>query len=113
MGRPRSSDDAKVFAKEMRNDMPMSERAAWSELKGEQLGVRFRRQGPIGPYVVDFCCLSKRLVIEIDGPSHDWTDETERTRYIEAAGFEILRIDNEDVARYGVTNTVQAWLETH
>ena len=113
MGRPRSSDDANVFAREMRNDMPVSERAAWNELKGRRLGVRFRRQVPIGPYVVDFACLSEWLVIEIDGPSHDWTDETERTGYIEAAGFEILRIDNVEVARYGVTNTVQAWLETH
>ncbi len=55
-----------MFAREMRNDMPMSERAAWNEMKGKRLGVRFRRQVPIGPYVADCACLSKRLVIEID-----------------------------------------------
>ena len=91
----------------------MSERAAWNELKGKRLGVRFRRQVPIGPYVADFASRSKRLVIEIDGPSHDWKDETQRNRYIEAAGFTILRFDNEEVARYGVSNTILAWLETH
>ena len=52
--------------------MPRAELRQWEYLRRRQLdGFKFRRQLPVGPYIVDFVCLSERLVIEVDGPSHD------------------------------------------
>ncbi len=90
--------------------MTISERRAWNALKGRRLGVRFRRQVPIGPYVVDFACLEKRLAIEIDDPSHELRDESIRNRYLQSRGFRILRFTNEFVAKNGVGESVANWL---
>jgi len=68
----------------------------WNRLKGKRLGGwKFRRQHPIGPYVVDFCCLAARLVVELDGPEHG-TDAAEaydvrRTAWLECDGYRVLR----------------------
>lgn len=50
--------------------MTDAERALWSRLRGEQLGVKFRRQHPLGGYVADFACLAPRLIVELDGSQH-------------------------------------------
>jgi very-short-patch-repair endonuclease len=62
-------------------------------------GYKFRRQAPIGPYVVDFVCFEKRLVIELDGSQHaERTDQDEqRTRYLERQGFRVIRFWNVEV----------------
>ena len=55
----------------MRREMSRTERRLWQRLKGRQLnGFKFRRQVPLGPYVVDFACLEARLVVEVDGEHH-------------------------------------------
>lgn len=79
--------------------MPVSEAALWILLRRGQLGVKFRRQVPIGPYVADFACVDPRIVIEVDGDSHIGKDEEARTHFLESQGFRVLRIDNEEVAR--------------
>ena len=111
MRRPRSNADAEYFAREMRRDMTISERAAWNELRGRKLGVKFRRQVVIGPYILDFACFVPRIAIEIDDPSHEFRDETIRTSYIESQGFVMLRFTNEFVAKHGVGESVANWLE--
>jgi very-short-patch-repair endonuclease len=58
-------------ARKLRTEATNSERIFWSRVRNNQLGVRFRRQHPIGTYIVDFVCLEQRLVIEIDGSQHD------------------------------------------
>ena len=59
-------------ARTLRRSMTGVELLLWSRLRRQQLGGnRFRRQAPIGPYIVDFACFQARLLIEIDGPSHD------------------------------------------
>jgi very-short-patch-repair endonuclease len=76
------------------------ERRLWACLRRRQChGHRFRRQHPIGPYVVDFCCVERRLVIEVDGESHVGRAEEDQRRQaaIEAAGFHVLRVTNDDV----------------
>jgi len=84
--------------------MPEAEVILWSFLrKGRQGGLRFRRQHPLGPYITDFACIAARLVIEVDGPTH-WTDEgrchdRRRTAYLEANGWRVVRICNEDIYR--------------
>jgi very-short-patch-repair endonuclease len=57
------------FARELRNHATPAETRLWHFLKAEKLGVKFRRQAAIGPYIVDFVCFSNRLIIELDGHS--------------------------------------------
>jgi very-short-patch-repair endonuclease len=77
--------------------MMIPEARLWGCIRRRQLGVRFRRQVPIGPWIVDFACFDPRIVIEVDDLSHDWPDELGRTRYLESLGFTILRYDNRDI----------------
>jgi very-short-patch-repair endonuclease len=80
--------------------MPPAERALWSALrKHRQDGFHFRRQHPIARFIVDFCCTAKRLCIEVDGPIHDEQQErdAERTAYLEACGYRVLRFTNDEV----------------
>ena len=70
----------------------------WSEIRGRKLGIRFRRQVPIGIWIADFACLEHKLIIEVDDTSHDYRDDTHRTSNLEAGGFRILRFTNKEVA---------------
>jgi len=78
-----------------------AERALWELLRGRALGAKFRRQHPIGPYVVDFFCCSAGLVIELDGSVHDSPRAQQRDRareqLLELLGFRIVRLRNEVV----------------
>src|SRR4029453_15244765 len=57
-------------ARKLRKTMSLPEAMIWKRIRGAQLGVKFRRQHPIGPCVADFCCLEARLMVEIDGDIH-------------------------------------------
>jgi len=66
--------DIKHHARKLRKNMTDAERLLWQHLRNRQLGgYKFRRQRPIGPYIVDFVCLEKKLVIEVDGGQHAGT----------------------------------------
>jgi very-short-patch-repair endonuclease len=73
----------------------------WSRLRKSQLGFKFRRQHSIGKYIVDFCCPSKKLIIEVDGGQHDETNQRaydeSRTKYFESLGFRVVRFWDNDV----------------
>lgn len=86
-------------ARELRRDMTLAERRLWSILKLRQLdGFRFRRQLPIGPYIVDFACLEARLVIEVDGGQHmDSPIDPARDGYLRNRGLRVLRFWNNEV----------------
>lgn len=82
-------------ARSLRNAPTPSEAHLWQALRKRNLaGHRFRRQQPIGPFIVDFFCPAARLVIEVDGPIHADQQEAdqERQRIIEAAGYRVVRI---------------------
>ncbi len=67
-------------------------------LNRDQLGVRFRRQYQLGPYIVDFLCHSHRLVVEVDGGQHNDSDyDARRDAWLKAQGYEVLRFWNRDV----------------
>ena len=90
-------------AKAMRKGMTEPEKRLWWALRHRLPDFRFRRQFVIGPYIADFCCLSARLIIEVDGNQHG-TDEAlalnaRRTKLIESHGFRVLRFANHDVLR--------------
>ncbi|MDR2710039.1 MAG: DUF559 domain-containing protein [Burkholderiales bacterium] len=62
--------NARINAKTLRRTMTESERRLWFHLRSEQLGVKFRRQHPLGSYIADFVCLSPKLIVELDGSQH-------------------------------------------
>ena len=89
-----------VRARGLRNNPTEAERALWKHLRIRQLnGHKFRRQQPLGPYIVDFVCIEKRLIIEVDGGQHSETVVTDakRTLWLEAQGFRVLRFWNHQV----------------
>jgi very-short-patch-repair endonuclease len=84
----------------LRSHETLAEKRLWQQLRRKRIGSRrFRRQYRLGRYIVDFVCLSVRLIVEIDGSSHEVTagrDEI-RTRWLIAQGFRVIRFSNEDV----------------
>jgi len=89
----------KPAAKELRKAMTDAENKLWQRLRGEQLGVKFRRQHPFENFVLDVVCLDRRLVIEVDGSQHAEEREYDekRTAYLKASGFIVLRFWNNEV----------------
>ncbi|TME22959.1 MAG: endonuclease domain-containing protein [Chloroflexi bacterium] len=85
-------------ARELRANGNSAEKRIWSMLRSGRLaGLKFRRQYVIGKYVADFVCLSARLVIEIDGDTHDEDariKDAKRTEDLEAAGYRVIRFWN-------------------
>ena len=84
---------AKRNAIALRNGMTDAERRLWSKLRAEQLGVKFRRQHPLGTYVLDFACLSPKLVVEVDGSQHldQVSYDARRSAWLEGQGYIVLR----------------------
>ncbi len=87
-------------ARRLRRDQTDAERALWFQLRDRRLnGLKFRGQMPIKSYVVDFCCKSARLIVELDGGQHGEhsPEDAKRTADLEAFGFLVLRFWNNDV----------------
>jgi very-short-patch-repair endonuclease len=88
------------FAREFRREPTEPERRLWTRLRRRQIdGLHFRRQMPIGPYIVDFACGERRLVIEVDGETHGASGayDDARSVYLEQRGWRVLRFWNNDV----------------
>jgi len=85
------------LARSLRRTETDAERKLWQCLRAGQLnGLKFRRQHPVPPYVVDFYCGALRLVVELDGSQHNSDVDAARTRYLESQGLTVLRFwDNE------------------
>lgn len=80
--------------------MSPPERILWSRLRGEALsGLKFRRQHPFDPYVLDFYCHEARLAVEVDGMSHDGRadEDARRDRFLAANGVKTLRVSTSDI----------------
>ena len=112
---PLPSPEATDRARKLRRDETIAERRVWRAIRDRQLGVKCRRQLPIGPYFVDFACIARKLVVELDGGQHaDNTQyEDERTRTIVANGYRVLRFWNNDVMENleGVVEAIRLALE--
>lgn len=87
-------------ARSLRRDMPPAERRLWFDGLSS-LPHKFRRQRPVGAYIVDFYCAAAKLVIELDGATHDDPHAQDldllRTKYLETVGFQVIRFTNADV----------------
>ena len=115
MDAPRTTKDR---AKGLRRQMSLPEVLLWKAIKGRKLeGMQFRKQHPIGPYVLDFYCDAKSLAVEVDGGSHDFGDRPERDErrdtWLSERGVRTLRLTAslilEDVD--DATRTILAYLE--
>ncbi|MDK1118668.1 MAG: endonuclease domain-containing protein [Anaerolineae bacterium] len=97
----RASKQNQDRARELRKNMTSAEKKLWGVLRGKQLdGLYFRRQHPVGPYILDFFCAKGNLVIEVDGDSHLDQEEydKERTRWLEKEkGYRVIRFTNDDI----------------
>ena len=94
----------KIFghAKQLHRNMSPAEAKLWKHLRSHRMGdVHFRNQHAIGNYVVDFCALRRKLIIELDGSQHLGQKEydEERTKYLESRGYRVLRFWNNDVMK--------------
>jgi len=96
--------------------MTRAEVILWTRLQKRQvLGLHFRKQHPIGPYIADFACTKAKLVVEVDGATHSTAEERahdeRRRRFLEGEGWSILRVWNANVYENenGVVETIMEW----
>jgi very-short-patch-repair endonuclease len=91
--------DLKSYRSSLRNRSTSAEAVLWDILKSKNLdGRKFRRQYSIGSYIVDFCCPSEKLIIELDGDPHGEyskiQEDENRDKYMESLEFTVLRFEN-------------------
>ena len=91
----------KVYASKNKKYQTEAEKMLWLHLRGNKLGLHFRRQHIIGCYIADFVCLKKKIIIEVDGGYHSQYAQAikdyYRTEKLESLGFKVLRFRNEDI----------------
>ena len=92
--------DIQLRARELRKEPTAAEKKLWRRLRDEQIpGCKFRRQQPIGRFIVDFFCSESRLVVEIDGDTHAEQEsyDASRTEWLTKKGYRVIRFANADV----------------
>lgn len=97
---PRATQSKLPFARKLRREMTVAEANLWHAVRDGRLdGLKFRRQVPLGRYVVDFLCVESRLIVELDGPPHDdprqKAHDAARDRWLRERGYRILRASND------------------
>jgi very-short-patch-repair endonuclease len=97
-----NNNNLKKLAKHLRQNSTDAERRLWLHLRASKLGYKFKRQAPIGNFIVDFVCLEKKIIIELDGGQHNQNNsaEAKRTAYLNQNGFRVLRYWNHAVLQY-------------
>jgi very-short-patch-repair endonuclease len=87
-----------ALAKSFRKRPVLTERRLWALLRDRRLdGLKFKRQVPIGPYIVDFVAFRHRFVVEADGPLHDAERDRERDDWLKSQSFRVLRFSNAQI----------------
>jgi very-short-patch-repair endonuclease len=113
---PRSNSTIMRRAGELRKELTPAEQRLWAYLRGDKLnGVNFRRQHALGKYIVDFCSVKAKLIIELDGNQHLEQEayDAERTVFLESKGYRVLRFWNNEVLNdiKGVLGAIDLALE--
>ena len=100
-------------AQQLRNNPTEAERRLWRHLSRRQLnGFKFSRQMPVGPYICDFLCRERKLIVDVDGGQHaESTRDAHRTAFLEAEGYRVIRFWNNDVLS-NVDGVLQVIAET-
>jgi len=94
----------RLFARKLRKSETIPEAILWKYLQKKRMcGLKFRRQVPIGNFIVDFCCVRRRIVIEVDGPIHRKTEQREydamRNEALQFRNYKVLRFTNNEIER--------------
>ena len=101
--KPKSPTAVRVRARQLRRPLTPAEQVLWQHLRNRNFGGKFRRQRPIGPFIVDFYCNEARLVVELDGEPHNHAAQAEhdelRREWPQDRGYRVLRFWNQDVLR--------------
>ncbi|MCC5652134.1 endonuclease domain-containing protein [Nostoc sp. XA013] len=106
----------KPLARQMRCEPTPTEKLLWQKLRDKQLlGFKFRRQQTIDRFIVDFYCNEARLVVEVDGEIHNYTQQEDaiRQEFLESLGLKVVRFRNEDILERmeRVLQDIGAWLQ--
>jgi len=93
-----------ALACELRQSQTDAEKALWARLRNKQLqGVKFRRQQPLDPYIVDFVSFERKIIVEVDGGQHNEREarerDKERAAWLKGGGYQVLRFWNNEVLR--------------
>ena len=115
IARQRPDPALRERARQLRREATDAERKAWELLRGRRtLGLRFRRQQVIGPFIVDFYCAQLRLALELDGPVHEEaryvTRDLERDSQIASLGVRVIRIRNDTVTAAHLRDILRAFV---
>ena len=95
-----TTPEIEAAARNLRQNMTSAEQVLWEALKGRQVaGLKFRCQHPVGPFILDFYCPARKLVVEVDGGVHDGQAEYDaaRTQQLNDYGYQVLRFRNDEV----------------
>jgi len=104
-GDPDMGTELTNMARNLRKRSTEAENLLWRHLRAKRLeGLKFRRQQPIGNYIVDFVCFEKRIIIEVDGGQHTEEKDSKRDKWFNEQGFKVLRFWNNEV--FGNTSGV-------
>ncbi len=114
------ADKLTSLAKTLRKGATDTEKLLWKHLRAKQFkGIKFRRQQPLGKYIVDFVCYESKMIIEVDGGQHTQPSEmmkdNERDRWFKAQGYKVIRFwDNEVLMNIrGVLDIIGAYFQEH
>jgi very-short-patch-repair endonuclease len=96
---PELWEKLKPLAAQMRHNPTAAEQKLWQQLRRKSFGVKFRRQHAIDRFITDFYCAEARLIVEIDGAIHNYTQQEDAIRqaFLESLGLQVLRFSNGDV----------------
>lgn len=104
----------KVYRKDLKDHQTEAERVIWEYLRNKKTGHKIRRQHIIGDFITDFVCLSKKVIIEIDGKIHEFQKEQDKLRTIRLnnIGYEVIRFTNDEVLNtpYQVAQKIKIYL---
>jgi len=105
-------------ARTLRKRLTDAESALWRQVRLRQIeGYKFRRQHPIGPYIVDFVCLERKVIVEVDGGQHavQVQQDAERTAWLESVGYRVIRFWDHEVLTEleSVKETIRQSLTPH
>ena len=98
VGERERKDQLLKYAKTLRSNQTDAEQRLWYHLRARRfMGLKFKRQKPIGPFIADFVCLEHKLVVEADGGQHGGADDQRRDEWFAAHGFTVLRFWNHEI----------------
>jgi very-short-patch-repair endonuclease len=91
------TEDTTLRAQHLRSEISKTEAKLWPHVRRKGMGAKFRRQHAIGPIVVDYCCVSLKLVVEVDGPLHSKAEDDARDAILRRRGFDVFRFSVQDM----------------